>query len=103
MKLKNALARALYFYRLGEVRDRTYEMQHHRASGLNLVISAIILWNTVYIEKAVNVLRESGENIPDDLLKHISPLGWYHISLTGDYTWNIDLRKSAQTFRPLNL
>jgi len=34
------------FNRLGELRDRSFEAQRHRASGLNLVVAAIILWNT---------------------------------------------------------
>ncbi len=34
---RNALARAVFFNRLGELRDRTFENQRHRASGLNLV------------------------------------------------------------------
>jgi hypothetical protein len=29
---------------LGELRDRSFEAQRHRASGLNLVVAAIILW-----------------------------------------------------------
>jgi len=33
---KNALARAVFFNRLGELRDRTFENQRYRASGLNL-------------------------------------------------------------------
>ena len=47
----------------------------------------LILWNTVYIEKAVNHLKAQGENINEELLKHLSPLGWSHIHLTGDYVW----------------
>lgn len=54
---RNALARAVFFNRLGELRDRTFENQRHRASGLNLVASAIILWNTVYLGRAVDHLR----------------------------------------------
>jgi len=50
---KNALARAVFLNRLGEVRDRRYENQRYRASGLNLVVAAIVLWNTVYLERAV--------------------------------------------------
>jgi Mor family transcriptional regulator len=46
----NALARTVFFHRLGEIRDRSYENQRYRASGLNLVIAAITLWNTVYLE-----------------------------------------------------
>jgi TnpA family transposase len=43
---KNALARAVFLNRLGEIRDRSFENQRYRASGLNLVVAAIILWNT---------------------------------------------------------
>ncbi|MBK8632002.1 MAG: Tn3 family transposase [Sphingomonadales bacterium] len=46
---RNSLARAVFFNRLGELRDCTFENQRHRASGLNLVSAAIILWNTVYL------------------------------------------------------
>lgn len=35
---QNTLARALFFNRLGELRDRTFESQFYRASGLNLLI-----------------------------------------------------------------
>lgn len=36
---------------------------------------------------------------PEELLKHISPLGWQHILLIGQYIW----RKRAEIalFRPL--
>jgi TnpA family transposase len=40
---RNSLARAVFIHRLGEIRDRTYENQQHRASGLNLLVTAIIL------------------------------------------------------------
>jgi hypothetical protein len=43
---RNALARAVYFCRLGEGRDRSFENQFFRASRLNLLVAAIILWNT---------------------------------------------------------
>jgi hypothetical protein len=84
---RNALARAVFFNRLGELRDRTYENQRHRASGLNLVVASIVLWNTVYLERAVTALRERGQAVSDELLAHLSPLGWEHINLTGDYVW----------------
>ena len=44
---RHALARAVFFHRLGELRDRTAEAMAYRASGLNLVMNAIILWNTI--------------------------------------------------------
>jgi len=48
---------------------------------------AIILWNTVYLGRAVDELRAAGEIIPDELLAHIAPLGWEHIAFNGDYVW----------------
>jgi len=47
---RNALARAMFFNRLGEIRDRSFEQQRYWANGLNLVTAAIVLWNTVYLE-----------------------------------------------------
>jgi TnpA family transposase len=99
---RNALARAVFFHRLGELRDRTFENQRYRASGLNLVVAAIILWNTVYLSRAVAQLREEGHEAPDEQLSHIAPLGWEHISLTGDYTWTA-LDSFTEEYRPLML
>ena len=62
---RNALARAVFFNRLGEMRDRSYEDQMHRASGLNVLCAAIALWNTVYVERAVEELRRRGFEITD--------------------------------------
>ena len=86
---RNGLARAVFIHRLGEIRDRTYENQQHRASGLNLLVTAIILWNTRYLERAVAALRQT-EDVPDQLLAHLSPLGWEHVNLTGDYIWSAE-------------
>ena len=54
-----------------------------RASGLNLIAAAIVLWNTVYLERATNALRGHAKPVDDALLQYLSPLGWAHISLTG--------------------
>ncbi len=96
-----ALARAVFFNRLGELRDRSFENQRYRASGLNLVIAAIIVWNTVYLGRAVEALRARGQVIDDDLLQHLSPLGWEHINLTGDYTWRPSDELRSNGYRPL--
>jgi TnpA family transposase len=46
----HALARQLFFGQLGELRDRSFEDQLHRASYLRLLMAAIAAWNTVYKE-----------------------------------------------------
>jgi TnpA family transposase len=97
---RNALARAVFFYRLGEIRDRSFEQQRYRASGLNLVTAAIILWNTVYLERATNAIR-SAQSVDDSMLQYLSPLGWEHINLTGDYVWKVGAKIGAGQFRQL--
>lgn len=98
---RNALARAVFFNRLGEIRDRSFEQQRYRASGLNLVTAAIVLWNTVYIEQAIKALGEQGNPVNRDLLKYLSPLGWEHINLTGNYVWKNHTKNKFRKFRPL--
>lgn len=41
------LKRAVFFHERGEIRDRSFDSQAFRASGLNLMVSAIVHWNTV--------------------------------------------------------
>jgi len=86
----------------GRIVDRTFENQSYRASGLNLVTAAIVYWNTVYLGRAVQHLRSAGTPVSDDLLRHVAPLGWNHISLTGDYLWT-HVTAPDDGFYPLNI
>ena len=95
----NSHRRAVFFHRQGEIRDRTFENQSFRASGLSLITAAIVHWNTVYLDRAVQQLRAQGVAVPDDLLAHVAPLGWEHIALTGDYVWATV--RPEPGFRPL--
>jgi len=99
---RNSLARAVFTHRLGEIYNRTYENQQHRASGLNLLVTAIVLWNTRYLERAIAALREV-EDVPDQLLAHLSPLGWEHVNLTGDDIWAAleQITENRDGLRPL--
>ena len=98
---RHALAQSIFVHKQGRIADRTLANQEHRASGLNLVIAAIGYWNTLYMDRAVEHLRSNGIDAPDPLLAHISPLGWSHVSLTGDYLWDL-AGDREESFRPLN-
>lgn len=88
----HALKNALRIGRQGEIRDRTAEGQHYRMAGLNLLAAIIIYWNTKHLGQAVAARQRAGLNCDPALLAHISPLGWAHILLTGEYRWR---QKSA--------
>ncbi|WP_301182498.1 Tn3 family transposase [Subtercola boreus] len=79
--------------------DRSFEQQRYRTSGLNLVTAAIVLWNTVYLDRAIQALQNNSDQVNPALLQHLSPLGWEHINLTGNYTWRNPTRPGH--YRPL--
>jgi len=55
----------------------------------------------VYLERSTGHLRARGE-VPDEaLLAFLSPLGWEHINLTGDYVWSPAAGPEAGGFRTL--
>ena len=83
----HALKNALRIGRQGEIRDRTTEGQHYRMAGLNLLAATIIYWNTKHLGMAVTARKRASLDCSPDLLAHISPLGWAHILLTGEYRW----------------
>jgi hypothetical protein len=68
---------------------------------VNLVTAAIVLWNTVYLGRAIRAIRDHGQAVDQALLQHLSPLGWEHINLTGDYVWRQDRKIRSGKFRPL--
>ena len=98
----NKLTRAVFFHERGEIRDGSFESQAFRASGLNLVVCAIILWNTVYLSRVVESLRAEGHDLPDHIIRHVSPQIWEHINLTGIYDWRGEAHPKG-TFRPLRI
>ncbi len=98
---KHTMADAVFLHRHGTVKDRSLEEVLNRASGLNLLIMAIVVWNTVYLAHAIQVLEQRGIHISEHLLAHISPLAWEHVNLGGDYAWDKLLPKKPDALRPL--
>jgi Tn3 transposase DDE domain len=56
----------------------------------------MILWNTRYLQLAADDLGVSAES-----MQHVAPLGWEHLSLTGDYAWDADGQPAPGELRPL--
>jgi hypothetical protein len=70
--------------------------------ALNLVVAAITLWNSAYLDRALKIAQERGISLPTQYLPHISPLGWEHIAITGTYQWK-GTQSTWGHFRPLRL
>jgi hypothetical protein len=61
----------------------------------------IVLWNTTYLQRAVDHLKRQGHHPQPGDLAHLSPLGWEHINLIGDYHWEASATLGLDQFRPL--
>jgi len=72
----------------GQVRGQQDEQLQQQVGCLNLVTNAVILWNTVYIEKVVQELQDEGYSIDDEDLKQIWPTRYAHINVYGRYHFN---------------
>ena len=73
----------------------------NRASSTMLLVATLSVWNTVYLDKVVNTLRANGEEISDEHLAHVSPLGWQHINLLGRYEFDLNRAYPLHALRPL--
>jgi TnpA family transposase len=98
---RHYLAQEICTFNQGRIADRGAEAPQFRASGLNLVIAAIVFWNSTYIADAVAHLS-AVQGIPQELLEHTTPLVWEHIGFSGDFLWD-RAAQSATKRRPLSL
>lgn len=98
----NALARAIFFGKHGELRERALQDQLQRASALNILINAISVWNTLCLTKTTEFKTKKGV-LNEELLNHISPLGWEHINFLGEYTFNKNPPATENVLRPLRI
>src|SRR4051794_38122753 len=85
---RHGLAKWLFFANQGEFRTSEYESIMNKASCLSLLSNAVVLWNTVQLERIVTELRASGTTIRDDDLVHVWPLQRRHITPNGVYFAN---------------
>jgi TnpA family transposase len=99
---RHALAQVVCTFKQGRIADRGQDAQQFRASGLNLVIAAIVYWNATDLADAVAHLRAQGRAVPETLLAHTSPLPWEHLAFSGDFLWD-RAAATAGRHRPLNL
>ena len=100
---RHSLAKAVFAHSQGRIHDRSQEAQQKRVMALNLVIAAINCWNTLCMDKAASHLKRQGLLPEPELLRHLAPLGWLHINLTGDYNRDGGDDAMRTEFRPLNL
>ncbi len=98
---RHAVARVIFHGQRGELRQRYREGQEDQLGALGLVLNAVILWNTTYIQDALEALRAVGKDVLDSDVARLSPLLSQHINFSGTYHFNLPASLSAGQHRPL--
>jgi TnpA family transposase len=97
----HSLRSHLCYANQGEIREQQDEQLHNQVGCLNLVTNAVIVWNSVYIEKVVEQLMQEGQFPGDEELKHIWPTRHAHINVYGRYHFNPEQVGKKQQLRAL--
>ena len=99
---RHAVARSVFFGKKRELRKKYREGQEDQLGALGLVVNMIVLWNTVYIERALAQLRSEGYALQEEDVARLSPLGTEHINLLGRYRFALPEELATDGFRPLH-
>ena len=98
---RHSLSRVVFYGRRGEVRQPYREGQEDQLSALGLVVNVLVLWNTYYIDAALNHLHSEGVEVKEKDVARLSPLGYAHINMLGRYHFNLPESLKNGEMRPL--
>lgn len=73
----------------GEIRKRYREGQEDQLGALGLVTNDLVLRNTIYMQAALEYLRERGDEILIDDEARLSPLSYKHVNMLGHYSFTL--------------
>ena len=98
---RHRLARKCFHGQRGELRQRYREGQEDQLGALGLVVNALVLWNTRYMDAALSHLRSQGvETKPEDVAR-LSPLADKHFNVLGRYHFTVTDAILRGELRPL--
>lgn len=76
---------------------------HDRLSQGHLTLKLRVVWRDTHcaVRRLGQEMVAKRYNVDSALPQYLSPLGWEHINLTGDYVWRQARRLEEGQFRPL--
>lgn len=98
---RHSLARAVFHGQKGELRQKYREGQEDQLGALGLVLNMIVIWNTRYIEMALEEIRAKGSEVREEDVARISPLRRRHINMLGRYHFSLPEAQLRGELRPL--
>lgn len=99
---RHGVARVICHGQRGEIRKRYREGQENQLGSLGLVTNAVILWNTIYMQAALDHLHLCSPKICEEDVARLSPLVHGHINVLGHYSFTLAEQVINGQLRPLN-
>jgi TnpA family transposase len=95
---RHRLGRKICHGNRGQIRQAYREGQEDQLAALGLVLNAVVLWNTRYLNAIVDDLRAKDFPVRDEDLARLSPLGHAHLNCLGRYAFTT---RAVDGLRPL--
>jgi len=95
------LRKLIFFANQGKIRRKQEEGMSHQAACLNLITNAVVVWNTVYMNAAIEQLKAEGYPVYESDIKRLSPARHEHINPYGRYIFEVEKELSRKELRTL--
>src|SRR5215211_4847534 len=96
-------ARTICHGKRGEIRKAYREGQEDQLNALGLVTNTVVLWNTLYLQAALEHLRSEGVDIYPEDQARLSPLQHRHLNVLGRYSFALADPVASGKLRPLTI
>ncbi|MGY1548290.1 Tn3 family transposase [Streptomyces sp. MN6] len=86
---RHSLARKIFHGRHGQLYQRYQDGMEDQIGALGYVLNSLVLFNTRYMDAAVNQLRADGFDVRDEDVARLSPFVRHHINMHGRYSFQL--------------
>ena len=100
---RHKVSRMICHGKRGEIRKAYREGQEDQLNALGLVINAVVLWNTIYMQAALDHICNEGTESNSNDLARLSPLQHKHINVLGRYSFALADTIAGGQLRPLHI
>ena len=98
---RHGVARHLFHGQRGELRQRYRQGQEDQLGALGLVVNMVVLWNTWYMQDALEEYQAAGQMVRPEDVERLSPLSYQHINVHGRYHFTLPESVARGHHRPL--
>lgn len=98
---RHSVARHVFHGQRGELRQRYRQGQEDQLGALGLVVNMIVLWNTWYLQDALDELRKNAQEVQSEDVERLVPLRFQHINVHGTYHFALPESVAQGHHRPL--